>query len=191
MIANYEHDTASVRLDNEDLGSLYLSVVFMKRSKARAERSSLMNVGRRVDYAVRALSYLAGQPAGHVVSRSEIEQSQGIPSFYLSKIMKDLVAGGLVTSRVGSKGGFLLAKPAASISIKDIYESVERPLVLMDCLEQGASYCSFCTVCSQKSVWDEAQRILVNFLGGVFISDIADRQGLKGRLRDAPAGQVL
>src|ERR687892_1666420 len=103
----------------------------MKRGKVRAERSSLMNVGRRVDYAVRALSYLAGQPPGQVVSRSDIEQSQGIPSFYLSKIMKDLVTGGLVVSHVGSRGGFTLAKPPPEISIKDVYECVERPLVLM------------------------------------------------------------
>jgi len=63
-----------------------------------------MNVGRRVDYAVRALSYLAGQPEGKIVSRAEIERSQDIPTFYLSKIMKDLVAGGLVRSHIGSKG---------------------------------------------------------------------------------------
>ncbi len=145
-----------------------------------------MNVGRRVDYAVRALSYLAGQPAGKIVSRSDIEKSQDIPSFYLSKIMKDLVAGGLVHSHIGSKGGFSLAKPAQGISIKDIYETVERPLVLMECLEKGVEYCSFCAVCSQKSIWQEARDVLANFLAGVTISTIADRQGLKGRLAKAP-----
>jgi Rrf2 family protein len=158
----------------------------MKRAKARAERSSLMNVGRRVDYAVRALSYLAGQPSGRVVSRSDIEKSQDIPSFYLSKIMKDLVAGGLVQSHVGSKGGFALAKAADAISIKQVYETVERPLVLMECLEKGADYCSYCSVCSQKSIWEEAQNVLANFLEGVSISDIADRQGLKVRLVRTP-----
>src|ERR1041385_5416630 len=107
----------------------------MKRTKAKAERSSLMNVGRRVDYAIRALSYLAGQPTDRIVSRADIEKSQDIPSFYLSKIMKDLVSGGLVRSHVGSKGGFTLAKPAAEISIKKIYDTVERPLMLMECLE--------------------------------------------------------
>jgi Rrf2 family protein len=163
----------------------------MKRGKTRAERSSLMNVGRRVDYAVRALSYLAGQPAGTVVSRSDIEQSQGIPPFYLSKIMKDLVTGGLVVSHVGSKGGFTLAKAPPQISIKDVYECVERPLVLMECLEQGASYCSFCSVCLQKSVWEQAREVLANFLGGVFISDIADRQGLKGRLAKTPMQRAV
>ena len=141
-----------------------------------------MNVGRRVDYAVRALSFLAGQPAGKIVSRAEIEKSQDIPSFYLSKIMKDLVAGGLVQSHIGSKGGFSLAKPATAISIKDVYETVERPLVLMDCLEKGVDYCSYCSVCTQKSIWEEAQKILAQFLGRISINDIADRQGLKGRL---------
>lgn len=150
-----------------------------------------MNVGRRVDYAVRALSYLAGQPAGKVVSRADIEKSQGIPPFYLSKIMKDLVEGGLVVSHVGSKGGFILAKPPPAISIKDVYECVERPRVLMECLEQGDNYCSFCSVCSQKSIWEQAQEVLANFLGGVFISDIADRQGLKGRLVKSPVRKAI
>jgi Rrf2 family protein len=145
-----------------------------------------MNVGRRVDYAVRALSFLAGQPGGAIVSRADIEKSQDIPSFYLSKIMKDLVAGGLVQSHIGSKGGFTLAKKAGAITIKDIYETVERPLVLMECLEQGASYCSFCAVCTQKSIWEEAQSVLANFLAGVSIADIADRQGMKGRMLKTP-----
>jgi Rrf2 family protein len=158
----------------------------VKRGKTKSERSSLMNVGRRVDYAVRALSYLAGQPIGAKVSRADIEKSQDIPSFYLSKIMKDLVAGGLVQSHIGSKGGFTLAKKAGAITIKDIYETVERPLVLMECLEQGASYCSFCAVCTQKSVWEEAQSVLANFLAGVSIADIADRQGMKGRMIKTP-----
>ncbi len=153
-----------------------------KKVKARTERSSLMNVGRRVDYAVRALSYLAGQPAGKIVSRSDIEKNQDIPSFYLSKIMKDLVSGGLVQSHIGAKGGFALAKEARTISIKEVYETVERPLVLMDCLEKGVSYCSFCAVCLQKSVWEKAQEVLANFLAGVTIAEIADGRGLKDRL---------
>lgn len=149
-----------------------------------------MNVGRRVDYAVRALSFLAGQPAGKIVSRADIEKSQDIPSFYLSKIMKDLVAGGLVHSHVGSKGGFTLAKSARAINIKEVYESVERPLVLMECLEQGLNYCSFCAVCSQKTIWEEAQGVLASFLAGVSISEVADRQGLKRRLVKTPMQNV-
>jgi Rrf2 family protein len=163
----------------------------VRPAKEKNERSSLMQVGRRVDYAVRALSYLAGQPPGRVISRADIEKSQDIPSFYLSKIMKDLVAGGLVRSHIGSKGGFTLAKDASAITIKDVYETVERPLVLMECLEEGANYCSYCSVCSQRSVWEEARTVLAKFLSGVAVADIADRQGLKGRLGKSPLEKVV
>ena len=150
-----------------------------------------MNVGRRVDYAVRALSFLAGQPPEKIVSRADIEKSQDIPSFYLSKIMKDLVAGGLVRSHIGSKGGFTLAKLATSISIKDVYETVERPLVLMDCLDRGTDYCSYCSVCTQRSIWEQAQTVLAEFLGKISINDIADRHGFKGRLVGAPMQKAI
>ncbi len=141
-----------------------------------------MNVGRRVDYAVRALSYLAGQPQGKIVSRVDIEEKQDIPTYYLSKIMKDLVVGGLVRSHIGSKGGFSLARPPESISIKEVYETVERPIALMECLEKGQDYCSYCSVCTQISVWDKAQTILANYLESVAISDIAAPHGLRERL---------
>jgi len=160
----------------------------MARKKPRAERSSLMNVGRRVDYAVRALSYLAGQPRTRVVSRLEIERNQAIPASYLSKIMKDLVAGGLLNSHIGAKGGFSLARAPEAISIKDVYEAVERPLVLMDCLDQGEQYCSYCGVCTQRSVWENVQSLVADYLAKVSIHDIADPHGLKHRLAPPHAG---
>ncbi len=152
-----------------------------------------MNVGRRVDYAVRALSYLAGQPRGKIVSRADIEKMQDIPSYYLSKIMKDLVVGGLVESHVGSKGGFTLARPAETISVKEVYETVERRIILMECpverriilmecLEKGEDYCSYCSVCTQRSIWEKAQNLLSNYLAGVSIGDIAMGTGLRERL---------
>lgn len=154
----------------------------MRGSNVGMERSSLMNAGRRVDYAVRALSYLAGQPPGKVISRAEIEKKQDIPSHYLSKIMKDLVAGGLVHSHIGSKGGFSVARPAETISIKEVYDTVERPIVLMECLEKGNKYCPYCSVCTQISVWDRAQSLLANYLTSVTIRNIADQTGLRERL---------
>jgi Rrf2 family protein len=105
--------------------------------------------------------------------------------------MKDLVAGGLVQSHIGSKGGFTLAKAADAISIKDVYETVERPLVLMECLEKGVSYCSFCTVCLQKSVWEKAQEVLTQFLASVTIAAIADQHGLRERLVRMPLQKAI
>ena len=72
--------------------------------------------------------------------------------------MKDMVAGGLVQSYIGSKGGFTLAEQAATNSIKDVYETVERPLASMECLEQGANHCSFCAVAAKVGVGEGADR---------------------------------
>ena len=154
----------------------------MRGSNVGTERSSLMNVGRRVDYAVRALSYLAGQPPGKLISRAEITKKQDIPSNYLSKIMKDLAACGLVQSHVGRDGGFSLTRPAHTVSIKEVYEAVERPLVLIECLAKGEEYCPYCFVCTQISVWGKAQNVLANYLAGVSVGDIVDQQGLRERL---------
>ena len=154
----------------------------VKRPKTEIERSSLMYVGRRVDYAVRALAYLAGQPPLKIVGRAEIERRQDIPSHFLSKIMRDLVVRGLVESRNGPKGGFRLARPAKTVSLKEVYEAVERPLNLMECFDKRDTYCQLWSACGQLSIWERAQSIVASYLASVSIADIADQQGLRERL---------
>jgi len=141
-----------------------------------------MHVGRRVDYAVRALAYLAAQPSGKIISKAEIQKSQDIPFHFLSKIMRNLVVRGIVNSRRGTKGGFRLAKQAAMITIRDVYEAVEGPLSVMNCVVHGDTYCWFSSVCAQISVWERARSLLASYLATVSIADIADREGLRRRL---------
>ncbi len=165
----------------------------MRRSggKGPTERSSLMNIGRRVDYAVRALSYLAAQPAGQTVSLREIQKRQDIPPHFLSKIMRKLVHAGLVCSYPGAKGGFVLGRPAAEVSVKEVYECLEGPLLLMECLRKGEEACRYCAVCNQISVWREAQRILTAYLACISIEKLSDALGLRERLaREERPGMV-
>src|SRR5512139_3418597 len=84
------------------------------RSQARRHipRSSIMNVGKRVDYAIRALCYLAAQAPERVVRRAEIQERQNIPPHFLSKILRALVGAGLLASVPGAHGGFRLGRPA-------------------------------------------------------------------------------
>jgi Rrf2 family protein len=147
-----------------------------------AQRSSLMNVGRRVDYALRAMCYLAAQPAGKVVSCAEIQACQGVPLHFLSKILRKLVAARLLESVPGARGGFRLGRKATEISIRDVYECIEGHLSLVDCVEHREGFCCYASVCTQIDVWGRAQQILSEFLGGVSIQQIADEQGLRRRL---------
>jgi Rrf2 family protein len=142
-----------------------------------------MNVGRRVDYAVRALAYLAAQPAERTVPRSEIRERQGIPAHFLSKILRSLVNGRLLVSVPGARGGFRLGRAAADISIREVYESVEGPLSLIKCIDHGSDFCCYAPVCSQIDIWSGAQQMLGNYLEKISINDIADAGGLVPRLR--------
>lgn len=146
------------------------------------ERSSLMHVGRRVDYAVRALAYLAGQAPGRVVGRAEIESRQGIPRYFLSKILRALVAAGLLESVAGARGGFRLRRRATEITIRQVYEVLEGDLCLIDCVRDPGSACCFTSVCTQIEVWRGAQRILLEYLDGISIAAVADGDGLRPRL---------
>lgn len=173
-----------------DVGAetLSLQVSTVQRSEradgaACAERSSLMNVGRRVDYAIRALAYLAGQESGRLVRRSEIEAQQGIPRHFLSKILRALVGAGFLESVAGARGGFRLRRPANEISFVDVYECFEGELCLIECLRDNGSVCNFTSVCTQIDVWRTARRKLFEYLGSVSIADVADGAGLECRLK--------
>ena len=151
------------------------------------ERSSLMHVGRRVDYAVRALAYLAGQEPARVVGRAEIEARQGIPRYFLSKILRALVAAGMLESVSGARGGFRLHGPASAISFRQVYEALEGHLCLIDCVRDPGGACCFASVCTQIEVWRGAQRVLLEYLDRFSIAAVADPPGLRMRLSSRTA----
>jgi Rrf2 family protein len=146
-------------------------------------RSSIMNVGRRVDYAVRALCYLAAQAPERLVPRAEIQQRQNIPPHFLSKILRTLVNAGFLTSLPGARGGFRLGQPARGISIRAVYESVEGRLSLIDCVDHREGFCCLAGVCTQIDVWSGAQQMLGDYLERISVGDIVDRHGMMPRLR--------
>lgn len=75
-----------------------------------------------------------------------------------------------------------MARSPQTISIKEVYESVEKPLLIVECLEKGEAYCRYAPVCNQKSIWQRAQNLLAGFLAGISIGEIATEWGLRERL---------
>jgi Rrf2 family protein len=149
-----------------------------------------MNVGRRVDYALRALCYLAAQDDDRVVTCTEIQTRQAVPSHFLSKILRRLVAAGVLESVPGARGGFRLGRPAERISVREVYECIEGQLSLIDCVERRDEFCCFASVCAQRDVWRGAQQVLLDYLDGISVRQIADRSGLVARLAGAQNGST-
>ena len=74
---------------------------------------AIMQVSRKIDYALRAVIHLANEEASdRACSVAEIAARERIPRQFLEKIVRELIHKGLVRSRRGPHGGYVLARPA-------------------------------------------------------------------------------
>jgi Rrf2 family protein len=135
-------------------------------------------------YMAQILDGLTREADGRVVPRSEIQERQNIPPHFLSKILRSMVAAGFLISIPGSRGGFRLGADPGAINIRAVYESVEGPLALIECVEGHDGACCFASICTQIDIWRGAQQMLARYLEQISIREIADRQGLVPRLRE-------
>ena len=81
----------------------------------------------RVIYAIKALLELAQQP-GTVMSVQHVANRQGIPAPMLEQVFLQLRRAGLVQSRRGRRGGYVLAQPARSIALQHILSAINGQL---------------------------------------------------------------
>src|SRR4030088_196169 len=84
-----------------------------------------MNISVKGQYALHAIFDLSSQPPGQPVKIADIARRQNIPQKFLELILASLKQGGFVESRRGSEGGYLLAKPADTISVGDVLRYIE------------------------------------------------------------------
>jgi Rrf2 family protein len=92
-----------------------------------------VDISARTDYAIRALLMLAEQAhaargAVAAVSVDTLASRQALPRKFLEAILGDLRRAGIVQSRRGPTGGYLLSRPAGQITLGDIFRAVDGPL---------------------------------------------------------------
>ena len=95
---------------------------------------SILNISEAYSLALHAMAMVAAQGGEVPVSAHEIASRLGVSESHLSKVLQRLAKAGMLRSSRGPGGGFYLGRPAVEITLRDIYEGVEGPLVLGDCL---------------------------------------------------------
>jgi Rrf2 family protein len=88
-----------------------------------------MKIGRSTAYAIIATCHIAQQPEKKTVLSHDISKEYDIPLEYLLKILQQLVRGNILRSKRGPRGGFTLARPASKITMLQILEIVDGPMV--------------------------------------------------------------
>lgn len=131
-----------------------------------------MQITRQADYAVRAMTYLAQLGPDVRAATGRIAQEKSIPPSFLAKIVSQLSVAGLLQTSRGARGGVSLAKPASDISLLDVVEAIDGPILLNDCVSD-ISNCNYTEDCPLKDVWCDAQRMLVDHLSKANFAELS------------------
>lgn len=92
-----------------------------------------MLLPQTAEYALRAMAQLTTLPEGEPVRTADLARMAGIPESYLAKIMRRLVAKGLLTSEKGHHGGFKLRHPPEKVRFIDILRALDVDLETNRC----------------------------------------------------------
>jgi Rrf2 family protein len=148
----------------------------------------MFRINRRTDYAMRVMLCLARRSPGARLSTRTVQQEMRIPRPYLQRIIAELSRAELLRTYAGPRGGLELALPGEAIHLRRIWEAIEGPLVISDCLE-GPQSCPLEAGCPVNRRWLRLQSLIAQELQSVTLAELAQEAG---RLPESiPAGEMV
>lgn len=131
----------------------------------------MLRISKLTDYGTVLLAELASNEDSRVVSATELAAVTGIGLPTVSKLLKLLGRGGIVSATRGAGGGYQLARPPASISAADIIDSVEGPVSITECSSEE-SQCDYEDVCNVGGAWQRINQAIRSALDDVTLADL-------------------
>jgi Rrf2 family protein len=120
----------------------------------------VLRLSKKADYALMAMRHLALQADTGSSSAREIAERYDIPVELLAKVLQRLARKGLLKSHQGTRGGYVLARPAALISVADVIQSIDGPVSVTACTTEHDS-CEQYQKCNIRDpLWRIKERIL-------------------------------
>lgn len=132
----------------------------------------MFRINRQTDYAIRVVLALAKQPQGTRLSSASIGKEMLIPAAFLSRIVAGLAQAGLVETFPGRDGGLQLSRPADELTLRDVIESVDGPLLLSECMA-GEDACPFEDRCPVRQRWGRLQQAILDELSRTTFAELA------------------
>jgi len=105
----------------------------------------------------------------------EIAKREDISLKYLEQVIVPLRTAGLVKSARGSKGGYSLAKPPSEIYLKDLVETLDGPLNLIECLNDP-KVCQKVPYCITRDIWQEVSEAIDGIFHSVTLEEMVRRK---------------
>jgi Rrf2 family cysteine metabolism transcriptional repressor len=127
-------------------------------------------LSRKADYALLLLQYLHTHGSGNA---REMAERFGLSRAFVANILKELGEKGFVSSTRGVKGGYVLARASATITLAELIGAMENGFKLTVCTDHTPdSACDVAHVCPVKGTMAEIHRRITDVLRGVTLADV-------------------
>jgi Rrf2 family protein len=135
----------------------------------------MLQINRQTDYAVRVVLALAKRSTGTRLSSGEIQREMLIPKAFMGRIVARLAEHGLVDTFTGREGGLQLPRPARELTIKDVVEAFEGPILLSECMQaRGEEDCPFRVNCPVRTKWGRVQAAMLYEMASITFEELAN-----------------
>src|ERR1035438_8654254 len=138
-----------------------------------------MMFSTKAEYGVRVMVELARRAGGEPIPLAEIAAHDGLPLAYLEHLVARLRKAGLVDSRRGSRGGYMLARPAGEITMAEVVQALEGSIAPIECISEASDGSIVCSresspdhVCPTKLLWTRVRLSIVNTLRETTLADL-------------------
>ena len=143
-----------------------------------------MKLSTKGRYATRALLDLALHHDEEPVLLRDIARRQQIPLRYLEHLVTPLIAGGVIWSTRGPKGGISLARPPQEIRLDKIIQLLEGSLAPVECVD-NPGICTRSELCVTRDIWSQMKKVMDGVLKSTTLQDLAERQKSKEQPEEA------
>jgi Rrf2 family cysteine metabolism transcriptional repressor len=143
-----------------------------------------MMFSTKAEYGVRVMVELArrageDRAGGDPISLAEIAEHDGLPLAYLEHLVARLRKAGLVDSRRGSRGGYMLARSPVEITMAEVVEALEGSIAPIECISEASDGTIVCSresdpehVCPTKLLWTKVRYAIVRTLQETTLADL-------------------
>ena len=137
-----------------------------------------MKISTKGRYSIRLMIDLALNGTRGFVLLKDVARRQGVSEKYLGHLVPLLKNAGLINATRGAKGGFSLNQTPAAISLTQIIEAVEGPLVLVDCVSDPCA-CKRTDSCAAADFWADVNAKMVSIFDSYTLEYLAQQQKKK------------
>lgn len=144
-----------------------------------------MMFSTRAEYGVRVMVDLARRDSNDPVPLAEIADHEGLPLAYLEHLVARLRRAGLVDSRRGAHGGYLLARAPELITMAEVVEALEGAIAPIECISSDSDGTMHCVreldpqrVCTTKRLWTRVRGSIVDTLERTTLAELVPQSQL-------------